>query len=281
MNRVWQCSGQAGSALLVLLAIADFADDDGQAFPSIRTLARKARLSERQVQRVIAEPVNIGELKVKPGRGTQGSHLFRVTVGEAAPASATPRQNVAPDNVSPPRECRTGVTPATPEGVTLASPKPSHPEPSGTITPLPLTDAIQQPGMVKGSEANPHPPPTVEPIASHTTAWELASALYRGLGSDLQAVTEPVRRRELAIAEQLVGIGATPAEAEAYARETRAQSARVAAIDLCSFERERVSWKARRDADHSGAARRIDRTGQPPGGVDAGALARSLFGVEP
>jgi hypothetical protein len=46
LNRVWEASRQTGGALLVLLAIADFADDDGLAYPSISTLARKARLSD-------------------------------------------------------------------------------------------------------------------------------------------------------------------------------------------------------------------------------------------
>jgi hypothetical protein len=81
MNRVWEASHQSGGALLVLLAIADFADDDGVAYPSIGTLARKARLSPRQVQRVIADLVAASELVVRPGAGRQGSHLFRVTVG--------------------------------------------------------------------------------------------------------------------------------------------------------------------------------------------------------
>jgi len=81
MDRVWEHSQQSSGALLVLLAIADFANDDGVAFPSIGTLARKARLSERQVQRVIGELVAAQELDVTPGKGRAGSHLYRVTVG--------------------------------------------------------------------------------------------------------------------------------------------------------------------------------------------------------
>lgn len=39
---------------LVLIALADYAHDDGtEAFPSVDTIARKARLSERQVQRAL------------------------------------------------------------------------------------------------------------------------------------------------------------------------------------------------------------------------------------
>ena len=40
---VWDRSAHAGNALLMLLAIADFADDEGRAFPSVSTLAKKCR----------------------------------------------------------------------------------------------------------------------------------------------------------------------------------------------------------------------------------------------
>jgi hypothetical protein len=44
------------------------------------------------------------------------------------------------------------------------------------------------------------------------------AAFYRGLGAELSAATTTLRRRDRAIAAQLAG--ATPEEAEAYARET-------------------------------------------------------------
>ena len=53
MTRVWDESKQRGGALLVLLAIADFADDEGKAFPSVQTLAAKSRLSESQTHHIL------------------------------------------------------------------------------------------------------------------------------------------------------------------------------------------------------------------------------------
>jgi hypothetical protein len=44
MNAVWEHSAQTGSALLMLLAVADFADDAGSAFPSVSRLAKKLEL---------------------------------------------------------------------------------------------------------------------------------------------------------------------------------------------------------------------------------------------
>jgi hypothetical protein len=89
----------------------------------------------------------------------------------------------------------------------------------------------------------------------------LVEALYRALGVALDQLTPAIRTRELAIADQLVRVGATPAEAEAYARETGALGQRLAPIDLRSFERERASWLARRRGSMA-RGRYVDRTGQ-------------------
>jgi hypothetical protein len=70
-----------------------------------------------------------------------------------------------------------------------------------------------------------------------------------------------MRARELAIAEQLVAVGARAAEAHAYAREMSQVGTRLAPIDLRSFERERAGWLARR-RDGAPGVRYVNRTGQ-------------------
>jgi hypothetical protein len=271
MNRVWEASRQSGGALLVLLAIADFADDDGVAYPSIGTLARKARLSPRQVQRVIADLVAASELIVKPGGGRQGSHLFRVAVGTSEGRQQTPRHIDAPDNLSPPDKMpspprhrrRDGVTPVSPEGVTPASSEPSYREPSRTATPLlPSTSAARQ--QQGDGEIEPKSWVTVppeQPPPAESSAQQLVEALYHVLGVELAELTPALRTRELAIADQLVRVGATAAEAQAYAREAGAADQRLAPIDLRSFERERASWLARQRGSFA-RRRYVDRTGQ-------------------
>lgn len=74
-------SKHAGSDLLVLLAIADSADDDGYAFPSVPTLGRKCRLSDRYVNKILAALRDSGELQIELNKGPRGSNLYRVTVG--------------------------------------------------------------------------------------------------------------------------------------------------------------------------------------------------------
>ena len=80
MSKVWEHSAMKGSALLLLLAIADFADDDGAAFPGTETLAAKIRMSERQVIRLRQILYESGELQYISGGKFKGDKLsVRVT----------------------------------------------------------------------------------------------------------------------------------------------------------------------------------------------------------
>lgn len=67
-NGVWTRSkARTPAELLVLLAMADWADEDGVCYPSYAGVAKRARLSERQVIRVIAKFVDSGELDKQVG----------------------------------------------------------------------------------------------------------------------------------------------------------------------------------------------------------------------
>jgi len=66
MNAVWEHANAKGSNLLVLLALADYAHDDGTlAYPSIKTLCDKTRLSERAVQYCLRKLVEEGEIVLR------------------------------------------------------------------------------------------------------------------------------------------------------------------------------------------------------------------------
>jgi hypothetical protein len=85
-NRVWTYSDQEGSALLLLLALADYADENGFAFPGQGLLATKARLCVRQTRRLLAGLQAAGELLIldRPGR----SNLYVVLAGASRQALA-------------------------------------------------------------------------------------------------------------------------------------------------------------------------------------------------
>lgn len=78
MTSVWQYSACKGSDLLLLLALADRADDDGYCYPKVATLAQKTRMSERSTQYNLKRLVEVGELEMRPGEGPYGTNLYRV-----------------------------------------------------------------------------------------------------------------------------------------------------------------------------------------------------------
>lgn len=81
MSRVWDHSEQKGSRLLALLALADWADDDGYCWPKIAQLAIKCRLDERTAKRCLADLVADGEVERAGGGGRGNPSTYRVVVG--------------------------------------------------------------------------------------------------------------------------------------------------------------------------------------------------------
>ena len=75
MARVWEFSSHAGTDLLMLLAIADFADDDGNAYPAVPTLAAKCRMKPRNCRYLLRSLEASGELSVVTNAGPNGANL--------------------------------------------------------------------------------------------------------------------------------------------------------------------------------------------------------------
>lgn len=95
MSWVWDNSTAPGIDRLVLLAVADSADDNGgNAWPSVASLARKAGVNVRTVQRSIRRLADSGALKIKENAGKNGVHVYRVVM-------KTPPAESHPDNLSP------------------------------------------------------------------------------------------------------------------------------------------------------------------------------------
>jgi hypothetical protein len=80
-NAVWQATGIKDLfTLTVLLALADWADDDGVCWPSIPTLANKARQSERKVRYIIRDLEGKGILSVEERRGRNRMNLYTLNL---------------------------------------------------------------------------------------------------------------------------------------------------------------------------------------------------------
>lgn len=79
LDRVWKSSKAKGGDLLLLLAIADNADEKtGSAYPSINYLAKKTRLTERAVQYSLRRLEALGELTIQPKAAANGCNLFTI-----------------------------------------------------------------------------------------------------------------------------------------------------------------------------------------------------------
>ncbi len=76
MTEVWEYAQAKGSELLLLLAIADHADDKGKAYPSLQRLAHKTRLSKRNVQYLLKRLQELGLVQIQRGAGPRGCNLF-------------------------------------------------------------------------------------------------------------------------------------------------------------------------------------------------------------
>lgn len=73
MQSVWEQSQSTGSARMILLAIADCANDEGLAWPSLSTIATKANVDRRTVMRCLGKLEVSGELERVSHGGRSGN----------------------------------------------------------------------------------------------------------------------------------------------------------------------------------------------------------------
>jgi hypothetical protein len=92
MTSVWDYSKASGTDLLVLLVLADMANDEGECWPSMATIARKSRLEPRNARHRIRALETLEEVLVIRGGGRSSSkgglrsNRYRVTVHMEADA---------------------------------------------------------------------------------------------------------------------------------------------------------------------------------------------------
>lgn len=86
INRVFASRRHGGSERLVLLALANYANDAGIAWPSVALLATDALLSPRQVQRVLTRLETDGVLTIERGVGRTHASTYAITLDALSPA---------------------------------------------------------------------------------------------------------------------------------------------------------------------------------------------------
>lgn len=111
MSWVFEHSKASGNTYVVLLALADHADEKLQCFPGHKSLAKKARVSVPTVKRCLARLVDLGELEVIEQGGGRKSNRYLM------PCPAGEGVHSDPPHSDPP-----AGSPVTPQPVHLRPP---------------------------------------------------------------------------------------------------------------------------------------------------------------
>lgn len=185
ISRVWDYSTQKGNDLLMLLAIADFADDDGNAYPSVQRLATKCRMLQRNANKILANLRESGELEIRQNEGPHGTNRYRVVLDAltlskrtgAAQTDTLSKRTVTPVHLDPkPLSKRTdepSLTVKEPSVKPSATPKATFPGQGSKKK----TSPISLPTWLKDCEAS-----GVDPIPEDDPVFEFAESAGISLG---------------------------------------------------------------------------------------------------
>ncbi len=78
INRVFEDEVLRPTERLVMLALADHADDSGECYPSMQRLMQRTGLTDRAIQNNVKRLVDAGYLSVETGGGRRQSNLYRL-----------------------------------------------------------------------------------------------------------------------------------------------------------------------------------------------------------
>jgi hypothetical protein len=138
----WYDPELKATKMVIMLALADHSNSDGISYPGVTSLAKKARISERQLQKILRQLEASGDLRVEYNEGKKTSSgttncyylvKYRVKLGlERGVTHDTPSKKQGVNSTTPLKS--QGVSPTTPQGVSPTTPKPSL-QPSVTDQP--------------------------------------------------------------------------------------------------------------------------------------------------
>lgn len=227
MTAVWDDESLPRGDVLLMLALADHANDDGACFPSIGRLARRTRSSPSTVRRHLRSLQAAGRLQVDAREGT--SNIYRIAMrGDGW--SYGPSQSDTPRILTPLAPGGRGApsTAVAPRAVTALTPEPSlngnEPDrvpslPLGSRLDLAATPVV----LASGDEATVRPSP----------AWTALRAQLAALHPDVAWRTWTTQHDQRA-QQQLARLGAD-AVMRVAARPTRPD---LAVAWLTRWERE-------------------------------------------
>lgn len=104
MSAVFESETLGPTERLIMLSLADHADDAGRCYPSIARLRQRTGLSERAIQSNIRSLQAAGYITIIPGAGQGGSNVYIVRPTPAADAPKPSRTIIEPSEYIPARD---------------------------------------------------------------------------------------------------------------------------------------------------------------------------------
>lgn len=123
MSQVWERADLDPYERLVMLCLADHADDDGRCYPAVSRLVARTGMKERGVQTVVKRLQAKGFIAIEANAGRRGANLYTI-ISTPAPDAPPHGMHPAPHAPTPAPDA---PHPRTPCGGT---PAPGAPEPS-------------------------------------------------------------------------------------------------------------------------------------------------------
>jgi len=117
ISKVLEESAHAGTALLMLVVLADYSDDEGNSYPSVASLARKCRMTGRNAGYILNALQASGEVRVLRNEGPRGTNRYRIVLsalGRHPLKAPSPLKGAAPLKTSSPNAHEAGFIPEEP-----------------------------------------------------------------------------------------------------------------------------------------------------------------------
>lgn len=104
MAQVWELEGLGPNDRLVLLCLADHADDGGTCYPSVPRIMARTGLSDRGVQKALKRLEGVGMVSVRHGGGRGNSNSYTINPEPHSPNAVRNPEPHSPNELQNPEQ---------------------------------------------------------------------------------------------------------------------------------------------------------------------------------
>lgn len=129
MSQIWDCGPDNKGQLLVLLALSDYANDEGIAWPAVGSIAKKSRMTDRGVQKILRQLEDLGWLETVLGNGRKGTNTYRINPEPETPNTVHPELETPNQSAETPNRSAQNPEPCSPNPLrTIIEPSKGKPD---------------------------------------------------------------------------------------------------------------------------------------------------------